>query len=82
MNPQTIELTSTDWTKIEFDNIDSDLWFSFWTDADMLFSEIPNPAIDETIPLIADTRFMYKRPNIFFVKWAIGDKVFLSPFER
>lgn len=82
MNPQTIELTTTDWTKIEYVSTESDDWFCFRTDADMLFSEIPSPTAEQQIPITADTRFMFKREHTFYVKWSIGNKVFLSPFER
>lgn len=82
MNPEVIELTTTDRTKISFSETQDDVWFSFWVDNAMLFSEIPAPTATQQIPLPAETRFMYKRPQTFFVKWQIGDKVFLTPFEK
>lgn len=82
MNTQVIELTTTDWTKIDFQVAEDSDWFSFRVDTDMVFSTIPNPGIEEQIPLPANIRFMYKRPHTFFIKWAIGNKIFLSPFEK
>lgn len=82
MNPQTIELTDSNRTKINYMSTEDDIGFSFRADTDMSFSEIQAPTAEQQIPLKANIRFKFKRSTIFYVKWVAGNKVFLSPFER
>lgn len=82
MNPKVITLTTTDWTKIEYNDTSDQHWFSFWADNDIEFAEIPTPAIWQSIPLTANTRFIFKKPVQFWVKWTIGTEITLAPFDK
>jgi len=82
MSTKVITLSTTDWTKIEYSDTRSWAWFSFWSDNSIQFAEIPAPAWDQRVPLAADTRVIFKKPIIFYVKWSIWDNIFLAPFEK
>jgi len=77
-----ITLTTTDWTKIEYNITWDDDWFSFRADADINFSEIPAPWAMEFVPIASWTRHIFKKPIDFFVKWTVGTNIFLAPFDR
>ena len=82
MNKNVFTLTTTDWEQIGYNWTSSDAWFSFRADSWVYFTEIANPAANEQIPLPADTRFMFDKPTMFFVKGAIGTNIYLTPFDK
>jgi hypothetical protein len=78
----TITLTTTDWTKIPITPTNSSWGFSFRSDSDISFSEVESPTAETQIPIKKDIRFLYKRNTSFYVKWSVGNKIFLAPFEK
>jgi hypothetical protein len=68
MNTKTIELLDNNRTKVSFSTTEDDIGFSFWSDSDVLFSEIPDPNVDQQIPIKKEIRFMYKKPKVFYIK--------------
>ena len=81
MITKTITLTSTDWLVIKSSQTKDDNGFIFWANADLEFAMIKNPGATDTIPLESGRMFGFAKPTTFFVKWQIGDKIYIWPFD-
>lgn len=81
MITRTITLSSADWTHISFSQTQDDNGFIFWADNDISFAGKLSPTAEEQIPLWAEKMFGFAKPQDFYIKWSIGTKIYLAPFD-
>lgn len=81
MITKTIILSTADWLEVSFDDTKDANWFTFRANADIEFAEVPSPAIDEIITLASWNSYWFDAPKWFWIRWAIGTEIYISPFD-